>query len=365
MPLNLATETAKLIADMHVKIRYYRGRLCSCTGDFHGGYDPRDDCIQGFRHEAPVEYNLLRTSINMKRVHHKAAEILQGGCQITIPRFQLNHHAVLVGTVDLSSGIDLSEAASISVSIDGSAQTQINCALKASDKSSVTASEIVYSINEGGLGNIAYECGSNGDPNGSGYVAIKSLKSYPDSTIIFVGPTDADGINKVFGLNPAQYPYRYVPMRETGQFMPLYDLVAPGDIMVVSNHMHRDIAVLKRGTLDRIKAFDIDRLVSVTSREIFYRENIDFTFDGSAITWLSGMGPVTGASYTAEIITNSNYIVYEEMPSNRGSDGDRIAKNIHLALRNYDEAGSVLDLPIDRRLAAYSNGFSNGIQVGN
>ncbi len=365
MPLNLGTELSKLVDDMHVKIEYREARLCSCVDDGSGGFDPLDDCINGFRHDSPVEYSLLRTSINMKQVSEKAATVLRGGCQITIPRFQLNHHAVLVGTVDLSEGVDLSDGASISVSIDGSDQTQINCGLKAADKTDVSVSEIVYSINEGGLGKIAYESDNLGDPNGSGYVTIKSLNSYPDSSLVFVTPVDPDGTNKVLGLNPAMYPYRFVPSRKDGQFMPIFNLISRGDIMVVMNHSRRDTVTLKRGTLDKIKAFNIDRIVSVASREINYRENIDYTFDGSNITWLAGKGPTTGDHYTSEIIAKANYIVYDEMPQTRGSDADYVPKQIHLALRNYTEAGKTLDLPIDHRLPAFNSAFANSFQVGN
>lgn len=361
--LSIATETAKLINDMNVKVLYYEARLCHCVGANHGGYDPGDDCTNGFRYKPVVEYNLLRTSINFRRVSEKAGMILQGGCQITIPRFQLSHHAILTGK-DLSEGVDLSTGFNIKVQIDGGTATQINCALKAADNTDVSVAEVVYSINSGGLGEIAYESGSDGDPDGADYVSLISLNAGTGSSIVFLPPDNGDATNLVFGLNPAKYPFRYIPHTTEGQFLRLYDRVSRGDVMVIDARSRRDNAILKRGTLDRIKSFDVTRITQVAKDETFYRESIDFTFDGSAFTWLSGKGPATGENYIVEYLAKPNYVVFEELPTDRGADDDVIAKRIHLALRNYAESGLAMNLPIDR-LPAFTNGFDIGFQLGN
>lgn len=358
--LNVAAETAKLIASMSVKVHYYEARLCSCVGASHGAFDPGCDCINGFRYKDPVEYSLLRTSIDFRRVSERAGMILQGGCQITVPRIQINHHAILTGP-DISAGVDLSSSFNIKLQIDDGTATQINCALKAADKSDVSVAEIIYSINNVGLGEIAYESGESGDPDGAGYVSLLSLKVGSESSIVFLLPEDGDATNTIFGLNPAYYPHRYVPNRITGQYLRLYDQVSRGDVIVIDARTRRDNMPMKRGTLDRIKAFDVTRIISVSAREVFYRENIDFTFDGVSITWETDKGPAGGTPYNVEFLGKSNYVVFEELPMDRGADTDIIAKRIHLALRNYAETGLALDLPIDR-LPAFDSGFSIGFQ---
>lgn len=361
--LNIATETAKLINEMSVKVLYYEARLCDCVGANHGAYDPGDSCINGFRYKPVVEYNLLRTSIDFRRVSQKAGMILQGGCQITIPRLQLSHHAIITGP-DLSGGVDLSTEFNINVKIDGGTATRINCKLKAADETDVSVAEIVWSINSVGLGEVAYESGANGDPDGGGYVSLISLKAGSGSSIVFLPPDAKDGSNAVFYLNPGTYPHRYVPHIADTQFLRLYDRVSRGDVMVIDDRSRRDNAILKRGTLDRIKSFNVTRITQVAKGETLYRENIDFSFDGTTITWLANKGPATGENYTVEYLAKPNYVVFEELPTDRGADTDIIAKRIHLALRNYIEAGLVMNLPIDREVA-FTNGFSLGYQLGN
>ncbi|MCK5639681.1 MAG: hypothetical protein KAJ19_02745 [Gammaproteobacteria bacterium] len=365
--LNIAVETAKLIADMAIKVTYREGRLCSCVGENHGSYDAQDDCIDGFRHKDPVEYNLLRTSIDMKRVSEKAGMILQGGCQMTIPRLQIGHHAVFVGTKDLSNGIDLSANANIKIGLDGGTETEISMTLLTADPTDVSIAEIVRSINtaSNGLGEIAYESGVDGDPNGSGYISLRSLAAGTGSSIVFVTPDGTDGTGEVFGLAESHLPYRFTPSKTVYQYLPIYEQVSRGDVIVINARSTRDNSPMKRGTLDRIKAFDIERIVSVAERGTFYYENIDFTFDGSIITWLAGKGPAVGARYNVEFLGKPNYIVYEELSSDRGADDDVVAKKIHLALRNYVESGIAMDLPIDRRNPAFSTAFSTAFQIGN
>jgi len=361
--LSISNETAKLINSMNVKVLYYEGRLCQCMGVNHGAYDPGDNCINGFLYKPVVEYNLLRTSIDFRRVSEKAGMILQGGCQITIPRLQLSHHAILTGK-DLSAGVDLSTKFNIKVQIDGGTATRINCKLKAADEANVSVAEIVYSINSSGLGEIAYESGSDGDPDDAGYVSLTSLKAGASSSIVFLPPDTSDGVNAIFNLNPATYPHRYVPHTMETQFLRLYDRIGRGDVMVIDDRSRRDNAILKRGTIDRIKSFDVVRLTQVAKGDTFYRENIDYTFDGTTITWLSSKGPATGESYVVEYLAKPNYVVFEELPTDRGADTDIIAKRIHLALRNYAEAGLVMNLPIDRRVQ-FDNSFDLGFQLGN
>lgn len=361
--INIAQKTAELINDMSVTVTYREARVCSCVGNNHGSPDPTDDCIRGFRYGDPVEYNLLRTSIDMKRVSQKASVILQGGCRITIPRVQLSHNALLTG-VDLSSGLDLSDAVNIKVSMDSGTAKQINCALKAADHSDVSVAEIVYSINSAGLGKIAYESGDNGDPNGAGYITLRSLKVGANSSIEFLPPNDTDATGKLFGLVSDKYPYLLTPSATTGQFLTLYDEIARGDIIVISGRTSHDDDTMKRGSKDRVKAFDIERIISVTSNGVFYRETIDFTFDGSIITWLESKGPGVGEPYIVEFLGKTNYIVYEELPTDRGADDDVVAKKIHLQLRNYDESGAEENLPIDRIGTAFSSGFDTGHQIG-
>lgn len=358
--LVISDETNKLIDDMGVTVLHYEGTVCSCVGANHGMPDPRDDCVSGFRHRDPVEYRVLRTSINFKRLTEKAGAILQGGCQLSIPRWQLSHHAVVTGNKDLSAGIDLSSYCNIKIAMDRGTPQIVNCALKAADDTDVSISEIVYSINSAGLGEIAYESGADGDPDGSNYLSIFSQTFGGDSRIDLLPPTIKDATGRLLGITTL--PARYARSTAKAQYIPLYDKISRGDIVVLNGRTRRDGTICKRGTLDRVKAFNITRIISVFALGVEYREHIDFTFSGQIVTWLGGKGPATGASYTVEFLGKPNYQVYEELPMDRGSDTDIIAKRVLMQLRNYEEDGVTKDLPIDR-LAGFSNGFSNGFKL--
>jgi len=360
--IRLDTEIQVLIDDMSSKIFYRKGRLCSCVQANHGAPDPQHDCIDGFRYDAPIEYEVLRTAVDMRRQSEKAQRVLQGGSTITIPRKQLNHHAVITGSVDLSAGVDLSSVYNLKLVMDGGSQKEINAALYVANKSDVSLPEIVYSINSAGLGNIAYESGSTGDPNESGYLTLRSLKAGSGSVLTLLLPSMADASSALLGVDPNFYPHRYIPSTTASQYIMLYDEISSGDIITLDLRTRRDTVVMKRGVQDQIKAFDIQRILSVSAEDQIYRENIDFTFSGNTITWLSGKGMANNVPYTTEMLVNPNYIVFEEQASDRGSDIELVAKKIVLQLRNYTESGRALDLPIDRK-SAFSSGFSPGFQI--
>jgi hypothetical protein len=75
-----------LIDSMGVDMKYYQSTLCSCLGG-DGQPDPDCSCSNGYRYPgSPVEAKLLRTSVDFKSIPEELGRILQGGCQITIPR---------------------------------------------------------------------------------------------------------------------------------------------------------------------------------------------------------------------------------------------------------------------------------------
>lgn len=347
MTLNLAIQTQKLIRSKQIKALYYEGWLCSCVAENNGSADPTDTCFDGFRYKDPVEYGVMRTQVDMRRIHDKNAQILQGACQISIPRQQLGHNAVHVSTVDLSANVDLSTVKNIKVTIDGGASTTIDCSASAVDAATTTIDEILHDINDAGLGEIVYESGANGDPNGSGYISITSLFIGNGSSIVFEKPAADDATFEIFGLNETLYPYQFTPDEINYQYVRLYDKISRADVIVIDERTRRDGVLLKRDVNDKIDAFDIQRIISVYQRGVQYKENIDFTFSGSSITWLAGKGPDTETFYSVEVLAKENYIVFEDLALDRGNDGDEIPKKIHMALRQYNETGQERNLPID------------------
>jgi len=245
---------SNLIYDNAVEMKYYQGTLCSCVGEGDGQPDPACTCYNGFRYPAnPVTVNLMRTQVNYKGMPSQLAMILQGGCQITVPR-----------------------------------------------------------------------CTKELDDNGDEYYKLNTV----------------------------------------------YDRVNMGDVFVIENRYRRERDVLKKGTQDRIKAFDVQSIISVSKRGTKYVEDLDYeyvSFDypnpyfyvginpdldgmqlakgydvqGGEISWLDqGNSPSSGEFYTVEYSCKQQYMVYQDLAKDRGGDNDPLPKRLVCTLRNYVKFGT-------------------------
>jgi hypothetical protein len=71
--------------------KIYFSRLCSCIGGNNGVYDPTcTACIEGYIYDEPVEELVIRTSMNLRWLDEKLVHIYQGGCNITIFKYDIN-----------------------------------------------------------------------------------------------------------------------------------------------------------------------------------------------------------------------------------------------------------------------------------
>lgn len=236
-----------LIDEFGVEMKYYAAVLCSCVYENDGQPDPNCDCYAGFRYpNNPKVVKLLRTSVNFNNLPEQAGMILQGGCQITIPR-----------------------------------------------------------------------CYKNGN----------------------------------------EYLYNSI-----------YDTVSVGDIFVITNRPRRDRDILQKGVKDTISAFDVQEIVSITKKAKKYRDGIDYRLNtykyplpywyvglkdsdadlskgeklhGGEIDWLiGGESPNDDEFYTVEFLSKIQYVVWQDLAKDRGSDTDLLPKRILCTLRQYVDFGS-------------------------
>ncbi len=345
--LNIGMETAKTVKDFGIKALYYQGYMCSCVSINDGTPDPTDDCYAGWRYKSPVEYQIMRTSVNFKYLDQKASTILQGGCTLTIPQKQDEHHAAITGSIDLSAGVDLSSDKNIKISVDGAAAVQIDCSNLAASAASAKLPEIIKEINAAGFGEIAYESGSDGHPTGSGYLTIRSIVIGTGSVVTILKPSANDATNILLGLNPALFPFQYRPQKGVFAFLPIHSTIGRNDVVIIDGRTRRDGEKLKRGVRDTLKAFDIQKIIKVSTKGVDYIEGIDFNMVGMVVTWVDGKGPADQTAYIVDYLTKANYVLFDEMPTDRGSDSDNISKRVLMALRHHIELGSVDALPID------------------
>lgn len=114
-----------------------------------------------------------------------------------------------VGTVDLSSPIDLSTNKNIKIDIDDTGAVQIDCS--GATPASTTIDEIVATINAAGFGTIAFRTDTAGNPSVTGsYIMLKSNTIGGSSEVEFVAPSANDATEEIFGLSEAGYPHTYV-----------------------------------------------------------------------------------------------------------------------------------------------------------
>ena len=116
-----------------------------------------------------------------------------------------------VGTVDLSSGVDLSTNKNIKIEIDDGGSVEVDCAANAATPSATTIDEILAEINAAGFGTIAFRSDTVGNPDVTGnYILMKSTTTGGSSEVEFVAPASLDATNEIFGLSEAGYPHTYV-----------------------------------------------------------------------------------------------------------------------------------------------------------
>lgn len=113
-----------------------------------------------------------------------------------------------VGTVDLSSGIDLSVNYLVKIDVDNAGAVEIDC--QGATPAATTIDEIVAAINAAGFGTVAFRVDSVGNPISTGaYIMVKSSITGASSEVEFVAPSATDATNEIFGLSEAAYPHTY------------------------------------------------------------------------------------------------------------------------------------------------------------
>lgn len=331
----------ELMNDFGVDVKYYAGYLCSCHALNHGSYDPKCGCLGGFRYKAPVEYRLIRTSIRYDKLTEKAGQILQGGCLLTVPKFLDKNNAQVTGKVDLSAGINLTINYNLRIGIDGSDPVTINCKTDAISVISVKIQEIIGRINTALGDGIAAETGVDGDL-GTGYITIKSLTVGTTSRVRILKPTANDATFQILGLSESRYPFGYNWSNSGKIYLPVYNSLSIGDVFVLKKRYYRDSAICQKGVNDTIKAFDIQGVQSISKGSVIYRQGADYSVAGNVITWITGgTQPENGDFYAVEHLLPIQYIVYNDIGSDRGADDDQPAKKVMVALRNYINAQSL------------------------
>ncbi len=151
--------------------------------------------------------------------------------------------------------------------------------------------------------------------------------------------------------------------------VPMWERVFRGDVIVVKDKPMRDFDVLVRGRRDKVFAFDVQKILYVTStnaagEEVQYEYGVDYTLqlngvdipgteqtDGSILltppgtipitsdivfNWLSGgKEPKDGGQYVVEFTCSPNYVVYDDLANNRATEDGDLPKSVLCVRRAY------------------------------
>ena len=123
---------------------------------------------------------------------------------------------------------------------------------------------------------------------------------------------------------------------KTYSVLDVYERAAVGDVFVLDSRTRRASDILRRGTRDVIGAFDVQVIHSVAKQGTIFAETTNYTLSGDkrTITWVSG-GPAVGERYTVEFTSLLEYVIWDDMAKDRGSDAEVLPKRVMCKLRQY------------------------------
>lgn len=117
----------------------------------------------------------------------------------------------------------------------------------------------------------------------------------------------------------------------------IYHKVSIGDIFALPGRRQRARDILKKGIRDTLKAFDVQRIINVSSIDTQYVYNTDYRYKTTTkeIVWNTGRGPGDGETYTVEYECFMQYIVFRDQGHDRGTVLDYLPKRVTCNLRSY------------------------------
>lgn len=128
-----------------------------------------------------------------------------------------------------------------------------------------------------------------------------------------------------------------------GVEQPAWKTIAHGDVLASLTKTRRDTDILLRGIRDKIYAFDVKEVLTVSRGAVVYTPTIDYTvseqtFDAGKLTvinWVAGRGPAQGETYSVEFIALHQFKVWDEAAMDRGTDTDDLPRRIKCVLRRF------------------------------
>ncbi len=111
---------------------------------------------------------------------------------------------------------------------------------------------------------------------------------------------------------------------------------AHGDVFSLIGKSQISTDILRYGVRDKVFAFDIQEILSVTVKNTTFIQGTDYILQDRTITWTEdGNKPDDGAAYCVEFLCNRQYIIYDKDAFDRGGEGDDLPRKINAVIRQY------------------------------
>jgi len=119
---------------------------------------------------------------------------------------------------------------------------------------------------------------------------------------------------------------------------PVWKRLAKGDVISVVDKFRRETEILKKGVHDKLFAFDVTEIISVTQKNnVVYVQGRDFDLVGATIAWRNDatITPAELSDYVVEYTCNQQYVVWEDGAKDRGTIAEDLPRLVLCVLRRY------------------------------
>jgi len=124
-----------------------------------------------------------------------------------------------------------------------------------------------------------------------------------------------------------------IPQYYDNKLQNAYKLITKGDVIVLENKYRRDADILRRNVRDKILAFDVQEVLSVSYKNFKYQKDLDYTVEDRTIIWLGRNEPED--HYSVEFICAQQYKIWDNGAKDRGTDENQLPRLVIGVLRRY------------------------------
>lgn len=126
-----------------------------------------------------------------------------------------------------------------------------------------------------------------------------------------------------------------VPKYYGTTYQKAWEVLGHGDIFLFPNKIQVMTDILKKGSRDKIFAFDVKEVLSVSVRNTIFTRGVDYTLDDRTIVWSDEAQIDNGQPYSVEFKCSQQYRVFQQEPFDRGAEGDDLPRKVNAVIRRY------------------------------